>query len=201
LRYARTLLPLALVASALVLCKNCPIADIAQAPYILAYTAEGMPEDVETELAQVRHALQAQQAPVPVEIDTLSGTAIWVALMGDTTNNIQVRVGLPVKDMASYINDQSALSQQGAFLADMGNGLLYVTLNSDNMSEVHAWLEQLRNPALALEGYAVVMTPPETWNETIDRRGYQPQALDVMRRLKKRWDPAGILNPGVVFTG
>jgi len=201
LRYARTLLPLALVASALVLCKDCTIAGMPQAPYTLVYTAEGMPEDVQAELAQVRHALQVEQAPLPIEIDMLSGTDIWAALMGDAQNKIQVRVGLPVKDMAAYINDHAALLQRGAFVADMGNGLLYAALNSDNMSEAYEWLEQLRKPALALEGYAVVMTMPGAWNETIDRWGYTPQALDVMRRLKKQWDPAGILNAGVFVTG
>jgi len=151
----------------------------------------------------VRHALQVEQAPLPIEIDMLSGTDIWAALMGDAQNKIQVRVGLPVKDMATYMNDQLTRLQQGAFLADMGNGLLYATLNSDNAveAEAHDWLEQLRKPALVLEGYAVVMTMPETWNETIDRWGYAPQALDVMRRLKKQWDPAGILNAGVFVTG
>lgn len=200
LRYARALLPLALVASALVLCKDCPVPDVSQAPYILAYTAEGMPEDVEAELAQVRHTLQILQAPLPVEVDTLSGTAIWAALLGETRRTVQVRVGVPAKDLPAYINEQADILQSGAFLADMANGLLYATLNARGAretTEAHNWVEQLRKPALVLGGYAVVMTMPEEWNGSIDRWGYVPQALDVMLRLKERWDSAGILNPGV----
>ncbi len=204
LRYARALLPLALVASALVLCKDCPVPGVPQAPYMLAYTAEGMPEDVEAELAQVRHALKIQQAPTPIEIDTLSGTDIWAALLGGTWRTVQVRVGVPARDMPAYINEQATILQRGAFLADMANGLLYATLNvrtAREATEAYDWIEQLRKPALTLEGYAVVMTMPEEWNGSIDRWGYQPQALDVMLRLKERWDPAGILNPGVFITG
>jgi FAD/FMN-containing dehydrogenase len=200
LRYARALLPLVLVASALVLCKDCPVPGVPQAPFTLAYTAEGMPEDVGAELAQVRHALQIQQAPSPVEIDTLSGTDIWATLLGETRRSVQVRVGVPAKDMSAYINEQADILQRGAFLADMANGLLYATLNARTATEAHDWVEQLRKSALALEGYAVVMTMPEEWNGSIDRWGYSPQALDVMLRLKKRWDPAGILNAGVFVT-
>ena len=200
LRYARTLLPSALVASALVLCQDCALPGVSQT-YTLAYTAEGIAEDVEAELAQVRRILQAEQAPAPIEVATLSGTGIWATLLGDTQSKVQVRVGVPAKDMAAYINDQSALLQSGAFLADMGNGLLYATMNASDAAGAHSWIEQLRSPALTLEGYAVVMTMPEEWHEAIDRWGYLPQALDVMRGLKKRWDPAGILNRGEFITG
>ncbi|HLJ35576.1 MAG TPA: FAD-linked oxidase C-terminal domain-containing protein, partial [Ktedonobacteraceae bacterium] len=201
LRYARSLLPLALIASALVLCKDCPVPGMPQAPYTLVYTAEGMPEDVQAEFAQVRQALQTVQAPTPVEIDTLSGTDIWAALLGGTQSKVQVRVGIPARDMPAYINDLATVLQRGTFLADTGNGLLYATMNTNDVAETLSWVEQLRNPALALEGYAVVMTMPDAWNGVIDRWGYQPQALDVMRRLKRRWDPAGILNPEVFITG
>jgi len=64
--------------------------------------------------------------------------------------------------------------------------------------EPDAWLEQLRRPALALNGYAMVMDMPETpatGYHTLDRWGYQPQAIDVMHRLKAQWDPQGIF-PG-----
>ena len=210
LRYARTLLPSVLVASALVLCKDCmlptmsQISQTPQAPYTLVYTAEGMAEDVQAELAQVRHILQAEHAPAPIEIDTGSGSDVWATLLGDTGNPIQsvlLRVGIPTKDMPMYINDQSAILQHGAFLADIGNGLLYATMNASDATPAQRWIEQLRTPALALEGYAVVITMPEEWHGAIDRWGYQPQALDVMRRLKKQWDPEGILNPGEFITG
>ncbi len=210
LRYARSLLPFVLVASALVLCKDCTIPTMSQtsqppqAPYTLVYTAEGMAEDVEAELAQVRHMLQAEHAHAPIEIDTLSGSDIWATLLDDTGNtsqSVQVRVGIPAKDLPAYINDQSAILQHGAFLADIGNGLLYATINASDATQAQRWIEQLRTPALTLEGYAVVMTMPGQWHGVIDRWGYQPQALDVMRRLKKQWDPQGILNPGEFIAG
>jgi glycolate oxidase FAD binding subunit len=45
-------------------------------------------------------------------------------------------------------------------------------------------------------GYAIVLDAPNVLAEQLDRWGRQPQTLELMKRLKSRWDPAGILNPG-----
>ena len=71
-----------------------------------------------------------------------------------------------------------------------------VTSHVDAVEEAGAWLEKLRQPAVALDGYAVVMDLPEHWQGKLDRWGYQPEAIDLMRGLKGRWDPEGILNYG-----
>ena len=57
------------------------------------------------------------------------------------------------------------------------------------------WLAALRQPALALNGYAVIMQAPDGWREQLAIWGYKPDALDLMKKLKASWDPAGILNP------
>jgi glycolate oxidase FAD binding subunit len=49
---------------------------------------------------------------------------------------------------------------------------------------------------LTAGGYAVAMTTPASLRPQIDPWGYQPDALALMRSLKARWDPAGILNSG-----
>ena len=55
-------------------------------------------------------------------------------------------------------------------------------------------LAALRQPALAVRGYAALVQPP--LDSPLDRWGYRPDGLDVMRRIKAAWDPAQILNPG-----
>ncbi len=76
----------------------------------------------------------------------------------------------------------------------MSSGLVYAMIPSDNVDEAREWLERLRQPALAIDGYAVVMDMPGAWQGVIDRWGYSPQAIDLMRGLKERWDPMGVLN-------
>jgi len=194
LAWARKLLPLALIASAIVLCKGCTIPGMPQSAYILAYTAEGVPEDVQAELDQVRQALRTAGGPEPIEVESPSGTAIWSALLGNNEGKLQVRVGVAAKDVAAYMNDQAATLNIGTFLADMSSGLVYAMIPSDNVDEAREWLERLRQPALAIDGYAVVMDMPGAWQGVIDRWGYSPQAIDLMRGLKERWDPMGVLN-------
>ena len=60
------------------------------------------------------------------------------------------------------------------------------------------WLDALRKPALGLGGYAAVIQTPHT---SLDRWGYTPDAVEVMRALKQRWDSQGILNPGDFVVG
>ena len=192
LLWARTVLPIALVASAIVLCKG-GVEERLDAPYTLAYTAEGLSMDVEAELVQVRQVLQTHGGPTPIEVEAPSGTAIWATLLGNTHSTLQVRVGVPPQDIATYMKDQATLLQQGLFLADMSSGMLYATLATNDLQSATSWLEQLRKPALALGGYATVITMPTNWENQLNKWGYTPQTLDVMQRLKARWDPEGIL--------
>ena len=37
---------------------------------------------------------------------------------------------------------------------------------------------------------------PVSLKKQIDVWGGQPEAIEIMRRLKRKFDPAGILNPG-----
>ena len=197
LALARQMLPQALVASAILLCKGCDIPDMPPGPYTLVYTAEGMPEDVQAELDQVRQVLRTGEVRRPIEVETPSGTDIWVKLLANTPQGaLRVRVGIAAKDLPTYMLDQAALLNAGAFIADVGSGQIYAVTTPDNGAAAQDWLESLRRPALALEGYAVALDMPQAWRGMLDPWGYRPAALDLMRGLKARWDPANILNPG-----
>ena len=193
--WAQHLLPLALVASALVLYKNDgAVAELAS-PYILSYTVEGLPGDVEAEVAQVRQLLRDLQAPEPLQLQqpAVSGTATWVRLLRRAAEDQQIitRTGLPSREIASYLQQNSITLEEGNFLADFANGQLYATRNIDE--SVSGWLHTLRTSALALGGYTLVMQVAEEWRERIDVWGYRPQGLTVMKALKRRWDPQHIL--------
>jgi D-lactate dehydrogenase (cytochrome) len=195
--WARQVLPLALIASGIVLCKgyrgaNIP-ANLHESAYMLAYTAEGLTEDVQAELEQVRQALQVMGCPDPVEVDDLGATDIWTELLSSTAGSLQVRVGVPARDLPAYIQDQSATLDAGSFLADLSSGFVYGVQQPETLEEAQQTLKALRTPALALEGYAVVMDAPEDMADKLDHWGYTPQGLDVMKALKQRWDARGIL--------
>ncbi len=184
---AKALLPLALTASAILLCKGY-VNTNAQSTYSLLYTAEGLSEDVQAELDQVYAVLSSTGVSRVQEVE-ISGTDTWTQMLA--TGSV-VRVGVPAKDLAAYIQENAALINEGDFLADMSSGCLYIMKPIGSTNEINTWVTTLRQPAVAYEGYAIAMNLVEGIQD-IDRWGYQPQALDVMKRLKQRWDPANIL--------
>ncbi len=180
----------ALVASAIVIVDDHPAPD---RRYSLLYTAEGIPEEVEVELAAVEKAWRHAGCREVFEAGQ-TGSEAWTAFLGAEGDRLAVRAGVPVKDLARFLGSLS--ERPGArLLVDFAAGLVYGLLRPEGESDARTWLEELRQPALALGGYAVVLDAPREIGAALDRWGYEPEALDVMRRLKARWDPAGILEP------
>jgi glycolate oxidase subunit GlcD len=208
LAWGQRCVQLALVASAVLLSQGLPLPAEASsmAPYWLSYTAEGLPEDVEAELDLVRQALRADKAPELVQVDTFAGTQLWRALLGETPGaKIKTRSGVAPKDLAAYTRSQKqALFPGGAglrpaptVLLDFANGFVYAAANLEHLGEAQAWVDKLRQAALRLGGYTMVMELPAEWDGRLERFGYRPEALPPMRALKAQWDPAGILSPGM----
>jgi len=188
LALGQRLLRIAFTASAIVLTKG------RTSPYVLAYTAEGYPYDVDAELDEVRALVRDARVS---ETSSPTGTEMWRDLLGNTlADTLIVRAGVAPKDVARFVTAQTSALEHGTYLVDIANGLTYAIASFRNIDDAQAWVTSLRQPALALDGYAMVMQMPEEYRGTLDRWGYRPDALDVMQKLKARWDPAGILNPG-----
>ncbi len=205
LLWARKVLPLSLVASAIVLTKGhqqTTVSALPQSPYLLAYTAEGIAEDVQAELTQVRSALRAAQAPEPIELESLTGTALWTTMLAQAKETaLLLRIGVSSSDLPIFMQDHAALLNRGTYIADISAGSLYALATWENADEAEAWVTALRQAALAAQGYALVMEMPAAFAHRVERWGYEPQALSVMRRLKQRWDAQSILNPGMFIVG
>ncbi|MCX6029891.1 MAG: FAD-binding protein [Chloroflexi bacterium] len=178
------LLPVCLVASALLLCRGCDLTGVSS-PYVLVYTAEGMPEDVAAELAQVRAVVSSEGCADLTEVAGLSGSAVWATRLGAILpSETSLRAGVPPKDLPRLMVDLAPTLAGAAFIADFANGLLYV----QGVANVAA----VRRPARAAGGYAVILAGPgggDPW-------GHTPDGLDLMRGIKAKWDPAGLCNPG-----
>jgi glycolate oxidase subunit GlcD len=188
LTWTQQLLSLALVASSVLICKGYQPEGLPESKYLLVYSAEGLAEDVQAELKQIRQALHLIGSPDPQELEMLTGTDIWSGLLGEGIGKaVQIRIGLPAGELPAYLQDQLALLNEGAFIADIANGFIYV-LRQPGV-EIRSWLETLRHSALLREGYAVVLDMPEAVHGSLERWGYQPQGSALMRALKERWDP------------
>lgn len=182
--YGNALLPVALVASAIVLSRSTN-------GWALAYTAEGHPQDVAAELEEARLRLRAAGAPSPDQVDAPSGTERWVrAVAGAGQGALLLRVGVSPRDVGAYLEANAA--RLGDFFADLAAGLVYAARQAGDLESARAWLDELRASAAAVGGYAVIMSAPEEFR-SLDAWGYRPETLDLMSKLRARWDPANVL--------
>jgi len=170
------------------------------APWLLAITLEGLAEDVEAEQAALAALLRKAGAPDPVAVEQQSATGVWSEFIHSAeAAPCLVRIGIPPRQVRAYwamVADTARAC--AAWCCDVADGLLYAALApAEGDDAIFSWLDNVRQPALALGGYAVVMTASDANGPALDRWGYRPDGIDLMRRIKARWDPAGILDPGV----
>jgi len=191
---AQQLLAQTLVASALLVVEGMQIPGAPVTPYTLVYTAEGVPEDVNAELDQVA-AIVGAAGRLAVTETSLTGSAIWTNHLNRGTDGLLVRIGVPSNVLATMAHQLPRLAGQQDLL-DFGAGLIYTVLPGVELEAAQAWLANVRQLAKAQGGYAVVIAAPPSIQNSLDPWGQQPEVLPIMRALKARWDPAGILNPG-----
>jgi D-lactate dehydrogenase (cytochrome) len=194
-------LSLARVASAIVISTGIPVLPSnshQSAPYWLTYTAEGLPEDVDAELDLVSQALQRAGAPDPQWVEGFSGTDLWKGFLGSPqTGELRVRSAVAPKDLANFVMAQQPDLQQTSYLVDLASGFVYAVSDSQEPAgPIAASMERMRQAALALGGYQVVLGPANSQSIGPDLWGYRPETLNLMINLKASWDPANILNPG-----
>jgi glycolate oxidase FAD binding subunit len=79
--------------------------------------------------------------------------------------------------------------------AHAGHGLIFARLAGDDDPVLISAVETLRQSAQHILGSLVVLDGPAALTQRLDVWGAVP-ALDVMRRLKSRFDPHATLNPG-----
>jgi len=74
--------------------------------------------------------------------------------------------------------------------------MLYILARNLDELQAQELLRTLNTAAASLDGYAVMMAGPRAWLSSGDAWGAARPSGDLMRRLKSRWDPAGVLNRG-----
>jgi D-lactate dehydrogenase (cytochrome) len=197
LAWAAATLPVWLATAGVLLCRDA--AANGDAPYLLVYTLEGVEDDIDAERDALQTALTAAGAPVLTVVDRTAAAA-WADFVGASGPDLtQVRIGVPPGKLAAYWRQLAPGQQRAAdWCFDVGNHLLYARC-CDDAPHTADWLHAIRRPAHNLGGYAVVMQT--AWPHDLDRWGYAPAALDLMRTLKATWDPAHVLNPGDSVAG
>ncbi|HXF64037.1 MAG TPA: FAD-linked oxidase C-terminal domain-containing protein [Caldilineaceae bacterium] len=199
LGWAAATAPVWLATAGVVLCQGLALPGVRAAPYTLVWTVEGLAEDVAAEWEALQAALQTAGAPTPLETAPAPSAAdLWADCIGAAgPADLVVRVGVPPGRLLDYWRQLPAPVREAArWCLDGGNYLAYAIYRGGDGAAAAAWLDGVRGPALARGGYAIAIQTPAAWQTELDPWGYRPAAYRLMRALRARWDPAGVLNPG-----
>ncbi|HWQ11858.1 MAG TPA: FAD-linked oxidase C-terminal domain-containing protein [Roseiflexaceae bacterium] len=152
----------------------------------LIYTAEGHQEDVADELAEARAALR-EAGVAGVQLDEPAGSEVWgIFLAGAGPHETVLRAGVPPQNLPALLAAAEPALAGAPFVADVAAGLLYARGAPD--------VSAIQTAARERGGYAAVLSAPPGYAG--DRWGHVPDGIELMRALKRRWDPHSRLNPG-----
>lgn len=156
-------------------------------------------EGSRTEVAWMVDRLLAEWRGSPARetrrLDAPDAAAMW-QWMTDLPAHVQANV-LPSR-VGALLRSLIEIDPGCAFATHAGDGVVKVRLSDEAACDLPALLaERLRPAAEQLEGTLVVLSaPPDRGLTRDDVWGPARGAAPVMRAIKERFDPEGILNPG-----
>ena len=150
--------------------------------------------------APTNHVLDVQTMQGEAEERLWRQVAVDYPLTSDATNTLIVKASVLPTELASWLQSLEHTAQQTdltiSWRAHAGHGLVFVRLTGDEAALATA-VDQMRSAAAAGQGSLVVIDAPPVLASKVDVWGTLPaQTFEVMRRLKVRFDPNYVLNPG-----
>jgi len=114
---------------------------------------------------------------------------------GDT--GVLYRMTVPAGSVAEILAAVDRLIESGRharYAAHPAVGSVYVSTTGDRAGL--EWFPKLAELARAHKGHAITAAAPFGLKQSIDIWGPAPPGLALMREIKRRFDPQGMLNPG-----
>ena len=99
-----------------------------------------------------------------------------------------VRIAAPRTELRRLVD---TLPRGAGWWASPGLGVAHWAIASDAQS-----VREMRGRAEAAGGTLVVMGGPDDFVRAVGAWGTPPETIEIMRRLKRAFDPDGVLNPG-----
>ena len=129
---------------------------------------------------------------------------LWEEVQNFGTNGQEIlyRVTVPVGSVAELLAtvDRWSVSERHArYIAHAATGTIWMLQDAD--PESLGWFSRVAELARGHGGHAVVAAAPPELKSGIDVWGPVPPSLSLMREIKRRFDPQGILNPGRFLAG
>ena len=164
----------------------------------------GVAAAVDEQVAAARDMVDGTTTSVAQDFSGEDETAFWrdsqSLALGPASGEVacQVKASLLPSEVAGWLAELTATMTshdvRAAWAAHAGHGLVSVRLVGQ-LEALASSIPALRTSAHERRGTLVVADAPLALASLVDVWGPIP-ALDVMRRIKQRFDPHGILNPG-----
>jgi glycolate oxidase FAD binding subunit len=170
----------------------------AAASMAVAVSIESVPEAVTSQGAALQrlvadHGGSAASAPPD----------LWSGLGAALGAPIRLKLAAPLPALAAWLADirrrASGIGLTPTLAADAGTGIGWIGLAGSPTAEAlgDGVLRPVRDALAAEGGSLVVESAPAALKRGLDVWGpIEPGALAIMERLKREFDPEGILNPG-----
>lgn len=184
------------------------------APYLAELLrSQAVPAAIEIDRAEPDAAVQVcalvegRPRPAEVRADLLSrvmrdatvsleAPPWWGSLPGPVTFKLTGALSAVPSLIGQARNCCAAAGLPARLWGSAGTGVLYLGLPSGTDPEqLASILDQLRTAASEAQGHATVLRAPAKSKATLDIWGPVP-GLDLMRRVKQRFDPGRLLSPG-----
>lgn len=173
---------------------------------ILAVGFGGDTETVAWQLTQCQEIMEQNGAMgvTIVEDESLQHLQKAIQEFPADSRNIEVvitKVNLKRTDIAEFVAQigDASWASDVQMMALLGSGVLYLTIpvtSDTDFQQIADALTQLRQSATETQGNLIIETAPSKLKRHIDVWGSVGDTLSLMKQVKAKFDPDGLLNPG-----
>ena len=166
---------------------------------LLTVLIEGIPSGVEAQVETASHILGSLG-----EVRTLSDEEVAslepLNPPGTDDDEVDIKISAPPADLTGVLDSMlGASSRRGItprITGHAGTGVTYVRLSGSDEQARSQVVEELREIWLRRGGSVVVRQAPPAFKERVEVWGPVGSRLELTRRVKEKFDPRGVLNPG-----
>jgi glycolate oxidase FAD binding subunit len=161
--------------------------------YALDIAVSGLPETVKETGDRIRRIFGQTEM-------LKSDERIWLERerLFDRKEDLILKVSALPGEICSVISHLRQCAEEAAIdvaIVAQGTGLVTVALSS--LPEVLvSFVDRLRDHVMGSGGTVVALQVPENLRGKLDPWGSPPESIELMREIKRRFDPKRILNPG-----
>lgn len=175
-------------------------AELATGTGAIAVWTEGFEENVSRHLRDIRTMAEAIGLSVEVLRDD-PHRRLWEKIrdFGACDAIVLYRVTVPLSVVAKVLSTIESWTFSPATLAHCGSGTVWVAMMAD--PSCVQWFSKLISVAQEHGGHAVMAAATPALKKGVDVWGPPPPSLDIMREIKRRFDPHDLLNPDRFVAG